>query len=143
MSGYQGATEDTRNQFGEKLRDGHYPLNVKFLMWQDSNLGKYIEFKIRVSYNEGEGNPHKSSTVSPTAAQQHQANDRDSGLRSNEWEVYKRYSNFIDLHDKLLPYFKAEGVVPPVIPPKIMNKKTTQMNQALTTRKNQLQAYLR
>ena len=80
-------------------------------MWQDSNLGKYIEFKIKVIYNEGDSNPHKSQTVSPTGAQ---IPSRESfAPLTNEWEVYKRYSNFIDLHDKLMPYFKAEGLTPP------------------------------
>lgn len=60
--------DDSRNLLHDQLRDGHYPLNIKFLMWQDSDLGKYIEFKIRVSYNEGDGSAHKSSSVSPTAA---------------------------------------------------------------------------
>ena len=85
-------------------------------MWQDSNLGKYIEFKIKVSYNEGDSNPNKSTNVSPTAAQS--PNVRESfATQSNQWEIYKRYSNFVDLHDKLTPYFKAEGVTPPFLPP--------------------------
>ena len=95
-------------------------------MWQDSNLGDYIEFKIRVSYNEGEGNTtHRSTSVSPTAAGANTSQNRDSGLMNNQWEIYKRYSNFMDLHDKLTPYFKAEGVTPPVIPPRIQNKKSS------------------
>ena len=64
----QGTFEDPQNKLYNQLRDGHYPLNVKILMWQDSNLGKYIEFKIKVIYNEGDSNPHKSQTVSPTGA---------------------------------------------------------------------------
>ena len=133
----QNAPEDPQNKLYAQLRDGHYPLNVKFIMWQDSNLGKYIEFKMVVTYNEGDSNPNKSTNVSPTAAQA--PNVRESfTTQSNQWEIYKRYSNFIDLHDKLMPYFKAEGVTPPLLPPKIQNKKNAYRNQALTQRKNQL-----
>ena len=41
---------------------------------------------------------------------------------SNQWIVYKRYSNFVDLHDLLVPYFKAEGLQIPPLPPKIANE---------------------
>ena len=111
-------------------------------MWQDSDLGKYIEFKIRVSYNEGNGSAHKSSVVSPTAGE-HTSGSSHSTPSGHTWEIYKRYSSFIDLQDKLMPYYKAESVMPPVLPPKIMNKKNAHRNEALTQRKNQLQAYLR
>ena len=39
-------TEDLNGSLHEELRSGQYPLTVKFLMWQDSNIGNYIEFKI-------------------------------------------------------------------------------------------------
>ena len=57
---------------------------------------------------------------------------------SNQWIVYKRYSNFVDLHDLLVPYFKAEGLQIPPLPPKIANEANSQRNLALTQRKNQL-----
>ena len=59
-------------------------------------------------------------------------------MQNNQWELYKRYSNFVDLHEKLIPYFKAEGVAIPSLPPRIQNKKSSLRNQALTQRKNQL-----
>ena len=57
--------------------------------------------------------------------------------------MYKRYSNFVDLNEALMPYFLAEGIAPPKLPPKIANKNTSQRNLDLTKRKNQLQIYLR
>lgn len=44
----QDAGESFR-EFNE-LDKGQYPFNVKFLKWQDSKIGKYIEFKISVFY---------------------------------------------------------------------------------------------
>ena len=41
-----GAGEDT-------LTRGKHSFGINFLKWQDSKLGKYIEFKIRVTYLEG------------------------------------------------------------------------------------------
>lgn len=38
-----------------ELASGQYPLNVKFVKWQDSKIGQYIEFKIIVFYQEGPG----------------------------------------------------------------------------------------
>ena len=35
------------------MQRGLYPLSVRFLNWQQSNVGDYIEFKIRVSFQEG------------------------------------------------------------------------------------------
>ena len=51
---------------------------------------------------------------------------------ANQWVIYKRYSNFVDLHDVLLPYFKAEGLQIPPLPPKIANEANSQRNLALT-----------
>ena len=45
--------EYTTNSFHEELRVGQYPMTIKFLMWQDSNIGNYIEFKLSVTYHEG------------------------------------------------------------------------------------------
>jgi len=42
-----------------------------------------------------------------------------------------------------VPFFLAEGIQVPPIPPKIANEATSQRNLALTQRKNQLQAYVR
>ena len=46
-------TEDTNNTLHEEIRSGQLPISVKFLMWQDSNIGNYIEFKVQVTYHEG------------------------------------------------------------------------------------------
>ena len=32
------------------LRRGSAPLNVTFLRWQDSTIGSYVEFVLRVTY---------------------------------------------------------------------------------------------
>lgn len=45
-----------------------------------------------------------------------------------EWDIYKRYSNFVDLHEHIKPYFKSIGLAPPKLPPKIENKETTKRN---------------
>jgi len=36
-----------------------------------------------------------------------------------QWEIFKRYSNFVDLCEALQPFFLAEGIAPPELPPKI------------------------
>ena len=61
----------------------------------------------------------------------------------NGWDIYKRYSNFIDLSEVLKPYFQAEGIPPPKLPPRIANKSDSRRNLNLTQRKNHLQVYLR
>ena len=48
--------EDSRGELHERIRAGQYPISLKFLMWQDSNIGNYIEFKIQVTYHEGHEN---------------------------------------------------------------------------------------
>jgi hypothetical protein len=35
------------------LKRGQYPFSVYFLNWQESSVGKYIEFMIRVTFHEG------------------------------------------------------------------------------------------
>ena len=59
------------------------------------------------------------------------------------WLVYKRYSNFIDLHEALEPLFRAENITQPRLPPKIELINDVQRNANLTDRKKQLQKYLR
>lgn len=109
--------EDTRGELHERLRIGQYPISIKFLMWQDSNIGNYIEFKIQVTYHEGHENAgQRQSLISP-----HASANLDS-VGSNSWVVYKRYSNFVDLHEILVPFYKAEGVQAPALPPKIANE---------------------
>ena len=49
----------------------------------------------------------------------------------------------MDLHEILVPFYKAEGIQAPGLPPKIANEANSQRNLALTQRKNQLQAYMR
>lgn len=63
---------------------------MKFVKWQDSKIGKYIEFKISVYYQEGPGaiNP-------PGAGRDSLSDDRPASIYN--WIIYKRYSNFVDL----------------------------------------------
>ena len=55
------------------------PIAVKILMWQDSTVGQYIEFKIKCYYQEGQ-------------------NEKSVDDHSAAWSIYKRYSNFQQLH---------------------------------------------
>ena len=71
-------------------------------MWQDSNIGNYIEFKIQVTYREGQENPANRSIPSP-----HSSDSQKHA--TNSWVLYKRYSNFVDLYEALKPFFKAEA----------------------------------
>jgi hypothetical protein len=59
-----------------------------------------------------------------------------------EWDIYKRYSNFVALHDLLLPYIRSLGVDAPALPPQVNVAESSSMNQALTKRKFDLQKYL-
>lgn len=117
------------------LSKGQFPINVKFSKWQDSNIGNYIEFKISVFYQEGPG-AKKSADFAKDSAD-------ETPTSTYNWFVYKRYSNFVDLSESLAPYFKAEGIDAPNLPPKIELLNDSQRNQRLTIRKRQLQTYLR
>ena len=44
------------NSLHEEIRAGQFPISIKFLMWQDSNIGNYIEFKVQTTYHEGHEN---------------------------------------------------------------------------------------
>lgn len=99
------------------------------MRWQDSKVGKYIEYKINVFYQEGPGSKKfvqdsRNSLVS---------NDVEKNIY--RWEIYKRYSNFVDLSEALLPYFRAENLEPPLLPPKIEFTNDKNRNQNLTDRK--------
>ena len=86
-------------------------------MWQDSNIGNYIEFKLQITYHEGHENTSARNSLSDGT------NDsREQQLNPNQWIIYKRYSNFVDLHEALVPFFKAEGLQIPMLPPKIANE---------------------
>lgn len=126
---HYSVTEDPQNILFEELRKEQYPLTVKFLMWQDSNLGNYIEFKIRVTYHEGHETPGiRTSLTSPHQSIEAPVNPHatsGSAQAENSWIVYKRYSNFIDLHETLSGYFKAEGLRAPRLPPKIANERNS------------------
>lgn len=91
-------------------------------MWQDSNTGNYIEFKIQVTYHEGhevnrQSMHHSNNSVNESQSSKSQA--------PNEWIIYKRYSNFVDLHEVLVPFFQTEGLKVPHLPPKIANDATS------------------
>lgn len=98
-------------------------------MWQDSNIGNYVEFKVQVTYHEG----HESGTRQSLGTPHHSGDPSNMPTDSmNQWLVYKRYSNFVDLHDVCLPFYKAEGIQLAKLPPKIANEATSQRNLALT-----------
>jgi hypothetical protein len=54
------------------------------------------------------------------------------------WVIYKRYSNFVDLHESLLPFFTERGIAMPLLPPKIELNNAAERNSNLTNRKRQL-----
>ena len=58
---------------------------VKIEQWINSDAGNFIEFQMAVSLNEG---GYFKGYVKP------------------QWTIYKRYSDFVCLHDKLLPTIK-------------------------------------
>jgi hypothetical protein len=43
--------------------------------------------------------------------------DTSQPVDAFEWDIYKRYSNFTALHELMLPYFKALGILAPKLPP--------------------------
>jgi hypothetical protein len=59
------------------------PLIAQVAKWQESTVGKYIEFQIDCRYTEG---CMDTSEV-------------------NQWSIYKRYSNFVALHQSLSSIF--------------------------------------
>ena len=105
---------------------------MKILLWQDSNVGNYIEFKIRVRYQES---PQKTGS-------RLSINDDDPS-DDFEWDIFKRYSNFQHLYDQLFPVFQALGIKPPELPPKVDNTDKKTRNQILTKRKYDLEKYLK
>ncbi len=42
----------SQNEFLER---GLFPFSVKFLQWQESTIGNFIEFEIQITNNEGVG----------------------------------------------------------------------------------------
>ncbi len=76
------------------LKRGIYPINIKFLKWQESTVGSYIEFKIRVRLQEGlQTNLFgKERTSTPIM-------NRETLDTTCEWDIYKRYSNFVMLNN--------------------------------------------
>jgi PX domain len=59
-----------------------------------------------------------------------------------EWDIYKRYSNFVVLNDQLAPIIKSLGLQCPELPGPISNKDTPSRNNILTARKFHLEKYL-
>jgi len=55
---------------------------AKVTDYRQSNKGDYIEYEIEVEYYEGAG---------------------------SKWTVYKRYSDFLELHDRLQGYFQRKS----------------------------------
>ena len=110
---------------------------MKFVKWQDSSIGKYIEYKIRVFFQEGPG------SQSPTYYQRSSMAFDEEPTSIYSWTIYKRYSNFVDLHESLAPIFADLGIPAPSLPPKIELNNDIERNQNLTDRKRGLQKYLR
>ena len=54
---------------------------VQFKKWQQSNFGDYIEYEILVQSLEGQ---------------------------RNTWMIYKRYTDFVKLHEVLNPFFRLQ-----------------------------------
>ena len=67
---------------------------------------------VRVKFLEGEHDEQ-------APFQDQQNNAEAPGL--NEWDIYKRYSDFASLNDMLLPFVTAKGVKVPQLPPAIPN----------------------
>lgn len=76
-----------------------FPFEVRFLKWQESSVGNYIEFKIRIRFLEceQEERPPFSNDV-----------DQEPTGKA-EWDIYKRYSDFVTLNDLLMPFVRAKG----------------------------------
>ena len=101
-----------------------HPITVEFLKWQDSNIGQYIEYKIRVTFHEGHGTSRESQSLVQAikANKEFLRGSTNVSQSDNQWDIYKRYSNFVDLSEVLMPFYQAEGVAPAKLPPKIANK---------------------
>jgi len=123
------------------LSKRQFPLNIRIVKWQDSRIGKYIEFKIVVFYQEGPGSTKQIEFDRSSMDSNGAKTEVPSTIYS--WIVFKRYSNFIDLHEALEPVFRTENIPQPTLPPKIELINDTQRNANLTDRKKQLQKYLR
>ena len=123
----------SRDEDDDPLLRGLQPINIKFLKWQDSSLGSYVEFKIRVRYQEG---PQEYSNEINYPGADSKPYD------TFEWDIYKRFSNFSALQDQLLPYFKLMGQEAPKLPPMI-DRSDRNRQQGLTKRKYELQEYMR
>lgn len=100
------------SNFGQRA-----PFGVKFLSWQLSNIGDYIEYVIEIQYLEGTG---------------------------PKWVIYRRYSDFLALHDSLQEFFenlkkKDPKFQEPAAPPQIEK----QSAPLLDMRKIQLEVYLK
>jgi hypothetical protein len=92
-TGDSGSADQKSNLFSEdQLRRCVMPLSVCFLKWQQSNVGNFVEFVIRVRYQEGPKNAVDARRSKPSDML--------------EWDIYKRYTNFADLHESLLPYYR-------------------------------------
>lgn len=125
-----------RNQEEEQMFN-RAQFRVQFKKWQHSNIGDYIEYEILVQALEGQ---------------------------RSSWVVYNRYTDFVKLHEELLPFFrlqisnqsqrqsmrvkargsiidkpisKTEQVVP-LLPSKITKQTSVELNQ----RMHELEEYL-
>jgi hypothetical protein len=115
-TGDSGSADQKNYLFSEdQLRRGVMPLSVCFLKWQQSNVGNFVEFVIRVRYQEGRQNAV------------HNRQSKPSDML--EWDIYRRYTNFADLHESLLPYYRQqEQLVFPELPPQISDQESPTRN---------------
>ena len=73
-------------------------MKVKIVKWQQSTLGNYYEFQIQVEFLEGNAlvNLSSQSLSRETTPSRENSFVIDSSIF--KWVVYKRYTNFEDLH---------------------------------------------
>ena len=106
---FENAMAEIINEHGPEKK-GKHSFKVKVLKWQKSSLGDYYEFQIQVEFLEG--NALLNLTQSSFIATSRGTEPKDVGSNSFtidssifKWVVYKRYTNFEDLHGQLVPYF--------------------------------------
>jgi hypothetical protein len=73
-------------------------MKVKIVKWQQSTLGNYYEFQIQVEFLEGNALVNLSSQSLSRETTLSRENSFVIDTSIFKWVVYKRYTNFEDLH---------------------------------------------
>jgi hypothetical protein len=73
-------------------------MKVKIVKWQQSTLGNYYEFQIQVEFLEGNALVNLSSQSLSRETTPSRENSFVIDTSIFKWVVYKRYTNFEDLH---------------------------------------------